>query len=385
MRAMPARRLLIALLMVACAGASCADRPAASTASTSLPRLSFVADFVLPFAGRETGVEFGGLSGLAFDPGIGAWLGVSDDRRSPRWFMLGIGFTPAGLSVDVSPAVLAETAASNPLVPSALDFESVGLLPNGDLLIGSEGDLVDGVQHPHSVVRYTRDGRFVSAVSLPPHFLGDPEGTPAQGLRGNLGFEGMAMAPDGSRAWLAAEGPLAQDDEPPTIGRGFRARLLELVASGNTFVPGRELVYEVAGTPHPDALGPDGTMIADGVVELLWLNDEELLSMERSFMRDATSGVNLVRIYHVRLAGADDVRGVESLGDAPRARAVAKTLLLDLADIAHELRPSLVRLDNFEAMAWGPTLPDGTRTLLIVSDDNFSSTQQNAFVLLALK
>lgn len=65
-----------------------------------------------------------------------------------------------------------------------------------------------------------------------------------------------------------------------------------------------------------------------------------------------------------------------------RARAVTKTLVLDLADIAHELRPSLARLDNFEAMAWGPTLPDGSRTLLLASDDNFSPTQQNAFVLL---
>lgn len=32
------------------------------------PTLSFVADAVIPFAGRATGLEFGGLSGLVFDP-----------------------------------------------------------------------------------------------------------------------------------------------------------------------------------------------------------------------------------------------------------------------------------------------------------------------------
>lgn len=370
---------LLSLGLVACGSGH--DAPPVAPADAPLG-LAFVADFVIPFAGRETGTEFGGLSSLTPDPESGGYIGVSDDRNSPRWFTLRVGFTPAGLSVDVSPPVLAETAARNPAVPSGLDFESVGRLPNGDLLIGSEGDVVAGVRYPHSIVRFTQDGRFVGAVTPPSYYLGDPDGTPAEGLRGNLGFEGMAMAPDGSRAWVSTEGPLAQDDERPAVGRGFRARLLELVASGDTFVPGRELVYEVAAAAPPAMLGPDAAMIADGVVALLWLGEDELLSMERSFMRDATTGVNLVRIYHVRLAGADDVRGVASLRDTAGVRAVTKTLVLDLGDIAHQLRPSLARLDNFEAMAWGPTLPDGSRTLLLVSDDNFSATQQNAFVLL---
>ena len=348
-------------------------------------KLSPVADFVLPFAGRETGLEFGGLSGLAYDPDKGVWIGVSDDRGSPRWFTMRVGVGPGGLRVDVGPAVLAENAQQNPAVPPVLDFESVGLLPDGGLLIGSEGDFTDGVRHRHAIVRFTRDGRFVGEVPLPDHYRGDPDGAMPRGLRGNLGFEGLALSPDGRRAWLAAENPLAQDDDQPTIEAGARTRLLELVARGDTFVPGRELVYEIAPAGRPATLGPGAVLGDQGVVELLWLADHELLSMERAFLRDRTSAANVVRIFHLRLHDADDVSNVPSLRDRPDARAVEKTLVLDLETIAGELRPSLATLDNFEAMAWGPPLPDGTRTLLLVVDDNFSARQQNAFVLLALR
>ena len=46
--------------------------------------------------------------------------------------------------------------------------------------------------------------------------------------------------------------------------------------------------------------------------------------------------------------------------------------------------PELDDLDNFEAMTFGPTLPDGGRTLLVVSDDNFRVTQKTVFLLFRL-
>ncbi len=373
-------------VLIACgAPRSPALTPPSTAPGATGPTLSFVADAVIPFAGRATGLEFGGLSGLVFDPAAGVWIGVSDDRRSPRWFTMRVGAGPGGLRVDVGPAVLAENAQQNPAVPPVLDFESVGLLPGGDLLIGSEGDLIDGVRHRHAVVRFTRDGRFVEEVPLPDHYHGDPDGAVPQGLRGNLGFEGLALSPDGRRAWLAAENPLAQDDGRPTIEAGARTRLLELVSRGDTFVPGREFVYEIAPAGRPRVVGPGAVLVDQGVVELLWLADDELLSMERAFLRDGASGANIVRIFHLRLRDADDVSDASSLRDRPAARAVEKTLVLDLETIADELRSSLATLDNFEAMAWGPPLPDGTRTLLLAVDDNFSRRQQNAFILLSLK
>ena len=43
-----------------------------------------------------------------------------------------------------------------------------------------------------------------------------------------------------------------------------------------------------------------------------------------------------------------------------------------------------IPIDNIEGMTFGPSLPDGRNTLIIVSDNNFSAGQFTQFVLLAL-
>ena len=42
--------------------------------------------------------------------------------------------------------------------------------------------------------------------------------------------------------------------------------------------------------------------------------------------------------------------------------------------------PALTRLDNTEGMCWGPTVPNGNRTLLFVSDDDFNPLQITQFL-----
>ena len=64
---------------------------------------------------------------------------------------------------------------------------------------------------------------------------------------------------------------------------------------------------------------------------------------------------------------------------------VSKTLLLDLSTVpglSPELAPSL---DNFEGMAFGPKLPDGRATLILVSDDNFQTSQRTWFLVFAIE
>lgn len=57
---------------------------------------------------------------------------------------------------------------------------------------------------------------------------------------------------------------------------------------------------------------------------------------------------------------------------------VRKTLVTDLSDV-----PGLRRVDNVEGITLGPRLPDGRRSVLLVSDDNFSSTQTTQFLAFA--
>lgn len=46
--------------------------------------------------------------------------------------------------------------------------------------------------------------------------------------------------------------------------------------------------------------------------------------------------------------------------------------------------PALAHLDNFEGLAFGPSV-GGLRTLLVVSDDNFRATQKTSFLLFGMR
>jgi hypothetical protein len=45
----------------------------------------------------------------------------------------------------------------------------------------------------------------------------------------------------------------------------------------------------------------------------------------------------------------------------------------------------LSRVDNVEGMTWGPPLRSGERSLVFVSDNNFSASQVTQFIALAVR
>ena len=56
-----------------------------------------------------------------------------------------------------------------------------------------------------------------------------------------------------------------------------------------------------------------------------------------------------------------------------------KKLVADLA------ATGLSRIDNIEGITWGPRLPGGEHTVILVSDDNFSASQVTQIVALAVR
>ena len=79
------------------------------------------------------------------------------------------------------------------------------------------------------------------------------------------------------------------------------------------------------------------------------------------------------------IADATDIFGSETLqGDVSQIKPIRKQLLLDLKDLN-------IPLYNLEGIADGPRLPDGSQSLLLVSDDNFRDEEQTQFLLFKLK
>ncbi len=126
----------------------------------------------------------------------------------------------------------------------------------------------------------------------------------------------------------------------------------------------------------------------NGLVELLAIDDTTLLALERGFVASQEKpGENrcTIRLFSVTLSGATDVSTLESLKGHPEIVPLKKTLVLDLSQVqglSPELAPSL---ENFEGMTFGPRLPDGRASLVLVSDDNFSAVQRTWFLLFAIQ
>jgi 3-phytase len=86
--------------------------------------------------------------------------------------------------------------------------------------------------------------------------------------------------------------------------------------------------------------------------------------MERSFSVGAPGTGNTIKLYLVDL---------HKHGSGP----VEKRLLVDLDVLG-------IPLDNLEGMTFGPRLRGGKRTLLLVSDNNFSAAAFTQFLLFAV-
>ena len=182
------------------------------------------------------------------------------------------------------------------------------------------------------------------------------------------------MSPNGRTLWVGAEGALVQDGPAATVANGSPARLLRYDA--RTGDVERQYVYVTDPIAEPPV--PPTAFAVNGLVDLLPLNEQFLLAMERSFSVGAPGTGNTIKLYAVKVAGADDVDGVESLASTPGTiRPVEKRLLLDLRTLG-------LPLDNVEGMTFGPDLPDGRRSLLLVSDNNFSPAGFTQFLLFAV-
>lgn len=105
--------------------------------------------------------------------------------------------------------------------------------------------------------------------------------------------------------------------------------------------------------------------------------------MERSFSVDGVLGGgtgNVVVIKEVSTKGATEVLDIDALyeGGSP----ISFTPVSQREVFAFDTLG--IPIDNIEGMTFGPSLPDGRQTLVIVSDNNLSSGQFTQFIVLAL-
>ena len=339
------------------------------------PGLEFLGQAIVPTGTTFAATTVGGLSSITFDRAREVFYSVSDDQsvlNPARFYTLRLDLSDGHLDngdVEFLGTTTLLAPDGQPYAPASLDPEGLTLAKSGELILTSEGIATRGIAP--WVRRYALDGTFLGGLPVPDAF--QPTSS-THGVRLNLGFEAAAVAPNGRHLFVGSEGALVQDGPAATVAGGSPSRILRYnLASGRL---DDQYVYVTDPVAEPPV--PASAFTVNGLVELLPFNDQFMLSMERSFSVGAPGTGNTIKLYSVAFPGADDVDGVDSLaGLLGNLRPVDKTLLLDLRTLG-------LPLDNVEGMTIGPTLPDGRRSLVLVSDNNFAPSQFTQFLLFAL-
>lgn len=292
------------------------------------------------------------LSGLAW-AGADLFYAVSDSDRAVHTFAIDIDRADGRvLSVTRRDPIPLVREDGGPLGDT--DLEGVAFdFRESTVAVVNEGGL--GQPRRSILIHRVADGRQVDAFDMAgTHFE-------LTRVRGGLGLESLAR--HGETVWTANEEALI-DDGPRSNGQqGTLVRLTRFDA-GRLTGQWAYLTDRTAGTI------PYLNLNMGGVAELVALDDGRLLVLERATAgsRGATDfGGFMSRVYLVDVGTGTNVMAhpaLERLRVGTDYRPVEKQLLWS------RLFSVLYGPSNFEGMALGPTLADGSRSLLLVSDND---------------
>ena len=339
--------------------------------------LEFIDQYEIPKATYQDTVV-GGLSAIAYNRQQDVFYVLSDDRseRSPArfyTFKLKVKQTDdAAMAIDSfePEAVTILSDESGEYQPGSIDPEGIAISPRNTIFISSEGDPTKDVK-PFIGEFELQTGKKLTDLRLPKRYFATEE-SPDRGIQQNLAFESLTISRTGPpqdpfRIFTATESALIQDESLETEER-TRIRLLHYTINpvGDPVLLAEHL-YLLEPAPVE--------VISNGLTELFALQTEGyFLSLERTF---GFAGAG-AKIFEVVIGNATDTTNIASLkGNISQVQPLRKKLLLDLEGLG-------IYLDNLEGMTVGPRLPDGSQSLLLISDDNFSEDQISQLLLFRL-
>ncbi len=343
--------------------------------------LEFLGEYHLPKNIEFKNTPVGGLSGLTFDRHQNRFYAISDDRSKlapARFYTLKLILDDASTNqigikkVEIEDVTFLTDKDGLSYPPDTIDAEAIALTPQKSVFISSEGVARNGI--PPFVREFDiNTGQQLQSLPIPERYI--PKVTAekllTRGIQNNLGFEALTLSPTGTipakgepfRLFTATESALVQDAEP----KAPKCRLLHYLISDGPPLLISEHFYQL----EPPPFGA----IKHGLAELLALDGGgHFLTLERSL---GLLGFK-IRIFQATTGGATDTSGIPSLKGELPIEPVKKKLLLDLDELG-------ISLDNLEGMTLGPRLPDGTQSLLMVSDNNFNDVQVTQFLLFRMR
>jgi len=325
----------------------------------------------LPSHFRFANERVGGLSGIDYRAREGDYLLVTDDRGAHgggRIYRATLRFSRPSeqgnaIGIHLSGVTILLQADGSPFAKegesgTGTDAEAVRAKGDRVYWASEAADVKSG--GPQIFEALLRDGKSVP-LALPDHLVPDP-GRPS-GPRDNRSFEGLSIDSDGG-IWVGLEAPLAEEGKLPSLESGSWTRIVRLAGMGKA---GHDYLYPL----EPIARQIPGHLADNGLSELMVLPGPAFLVLERSGSQQADGSFEFVTRIFCAQPGKD-------AGNDGTLR-LHKTLVAEL----NALGP--FENANFEGMTFGPRLPDGRRSLILVADNDFREERPTIIAALAFR
>jgi hypothetical protein len=369
-------RLLLALFCALWLQASPAQERARKTGISSL---KFLGNYVIPYNQSFDSTAIGGLSGIDYDEKENVFYLLSDDRGlhgKIRFYTARLDIGPTGVRSINFLKVNYLSGANKKLFDTQQrshnpDAEAIRINPHdGTIYWASEGERVvsDKTKTLIDPFIYEADltGTFLRSLSLPRNLrITDREHGPRQ----NGTLEGITFDRENKYLFATLEEPLYEDGpRADTVPNGAVCRIYKFdVASGKNV---GQFAYPLEPVAFPPR--PANKFKINGVSEILSTGmDNSLIAVERSFSMGRLPCT--VRVFAADLSKADNVISEKSISGR-KSGLIVKTLLLNMDELN-------IYIDNVEGVTFGPNLPNGNRTLVFVSDNNFNWFEESQLLV----
>ncbi|HEY9750323.1 MAG TPA: esterase-like activity of phytase family protein [Allocoleopsis sp.] len=376
-RALSALVLVGALLLTACS----VPRVSAESRLFLDRSLEFLSEYQLPQS-TYNNTPVGALSALTYDRQRDRFYAVSNDpgEQAPaRFYTFKLSLdssdpdTPKIQQLEVEQVTVLKQDNGQPYPANTIAPAGIALSPQQSVFISS--DSLDPAGTTPLVGEFElATGKLRQRLPIPNRYL-PSTGTPEEpvGVQEHAAFSALTLsAPSTSpanlepfRIFTATQSALVQDRE--TENQTANNRLLHYLIGDGPPVLIAEHVYPIKAPP----VGA----IAPQLTELIVLDQGgHFLSLEETLDDSNPSA----EIFQLAMGSATDTSGLASLQGAEGIQPIRKRLLLDLNRLG-------IPLGDLAGMSFGPQLPDGSQSLLLVSNNHLQTEQPTQVLLFRLK
>jgi hypothetical protein len=253
--------------------------------------------------------------------------------------------------------------------PEALRYNPT----NNTFIWSSEGERIVNaektvLENP-AITEINSTGKYLDTFQLPAQLIMQ---STENGPRQNGVFEGLTFANNYQNLFVSVEEPLYQDGDRAGLKDSGIIRILNFdIKTKRTTAQYAYQIDPVAFPPFP----ANGFKV-NGIPDILHLEGNKFLIIERSFSTGRLSCT--IKVFLADISSAENIQDFSFLKNKTGIKFVSKKLLLNMDSLGRYI-------DNIEGVTFGPTLENGNKSLIFISDNNFNPLERTQFLLFEIQ